>query len=486
MSPSPAGSSPDGRQAQAPGLLAELARRIASSLDLQETLQLVVQSVVDQLGFGCALVNMVRPGDLCEVVAVAGSPEAAEALLGTRAPMETWRKILADCEPWGDLRFLDHNAERRNARAVAGWVPPIDAIDAPGVWHPEDILLAPLHAPDGALVGVLSVDLPDDGRHPDLRRRQLLEQFAVHAALAIEHARVHTLIADSEQLFRAMFDRSPIAIALISSDHRIVRVNEACERLLGRAAVQLMGTTAPELSRPDLGPGRRAADKAANSAGQYEIHFTRPDGSDVWGRVNSTQLASSTGIGPHLMLTQIEDITVLRAMQARFAYAATHDRLTGLANRALVHDRLAAALKESRQARSRVAVLFCDLDRFKEINDTLGHAAGDQLLVEISRRLELTAAAQETVGRLGGDEFILIGRPMRTPAHAIRWADRVMLAIRQPLRLCGEPITVSLSIGITLSTSRDSPDSVLASADRALYAAKRAGRGQWRLDRELK
>ena len=245
--------------AESTRLLAVMARRIAASLDLRETLRIVAASVVDQLGFGCAVVNMTRPGDLCEVVAVAGSPEAAAALLGTCAPMDTWRKLLADCEPWGELRFLDHRSDQRHARSIAGWVPPVD---------------------------------PPGGRRPDARRRQLLEQFAVHAALAIEHARAHTFLARSEQLFRAMFDRSPIAIALLTEDERITRVNEAFEKLLGRDSAALLGRTATELRRPDSVPARRGTDAAGPPAGQYEIHFTRPDGRPVWGRVNSTLLAT--------------------------------------------------------------------------------------------------------------------------------------------------------------------------------------------------
>ena len=122
------------------------------------------------------------------------------------------------------------------------------------------MLLAPLHAPGGALIGVLSVDMPVGGRRPDAQRCQLLEQFAVHAALAIEHSRVHTLLADSEQLFRAMFDRSPIATALLTEDRRIAPVNAACAQLLGRDADELMGRTAAELARPDPVPRRRCGD----------------------------------------------------------------------------------------------------------------------------------------------------------------------------------------------------------------------------------
>ena len=466
--------------AQSARLLAGLARRIASSLDLQETLQMVVQSVVDQLGFGAALVNMARPGDVCEIVAVAGSDDATEALLGTRASMDAWYALLASCEPWGELRFLDHRSDQRAAGPIPSWTPPTAPVDEPDAWHPDDSLFAPLYAPDGTLIGVLSVDLPPGGRHPDDASCRLLEQFAVHAALAIEHARVHTFVADSERLFRAMFDRSPIAIALLTEDQHIIRVNTAFEKLLGRTA-GLIGSVAAELTPPDTVPARRAADDAAGSRGQYEIHFTRPDGSEVWGRVSSTTLAVESGTEPRVLLTQIEDITILRTIQARFAYAATHDRLTGLANRALVLDRLAAALTESQRSRDRVAAFYCDMDHFKEINDTLGHAAGDQLLAEVARRLEVTAREQDIVGRLGGDEFVVIAYPVPSAAEAACIATRLMEAVQLPLELEGRKVQPTASIGAALSAPGTVADQLLADADRAMYAAKAAGGDRWQL-----
>jgi diguanylate cyclase (GGDEF)-like protein/PAS domain S-box-containing protein len=474
-------------EAQAARLLAGLARRIAASLDLQETLQLVVQSV-GQLGFGCAAMNLLQPGDMFEVVAIVGPDDATRSLLGTRATMATWLSLLDSCEPWGDLRFLDHRADQRIVTSIPGWLPPMEPSDDPGAWHPEDNLLAPLHAPDGSLIGVLSVDMPAGGRRPDGPRCRLLEQFAIHAALAIEHARAHTLMADSEQLFRAMFDRSPIAIALRSEDHRITRVNAACEKLLGRAAGDLVGHPAPELSTPPPGPRRRAADTTADPYGPHEIHFTRPDGTEVYGRVSSTPLAPQARGGPRLVLTQIEDITQLRTIQAQLAYEATHDRLTGLANQALVLDQLNQALDECQEHGQgssgnggRMAVLFCDLDRFKEINDTLGHAAGDQLLAEVARRLAQTAREQDIVGRLGGDEFVMICRLMQEPDEAGHLAERVMQAVQQPVLLGSQLVVPSLSVGVALSAPGDDADAVLAEADQALYAAKAAGRSQWRL-----
>src|ERR1700760_3431300 len=328
---------------QATELLADLARRITASLDLRETLQVVAEAVVDQLGFGAAVVNLVQPGDMCEVAAAAGPDDVGQALLGTRAPMDSFRRLLDGCEAWGELRFLDHGKDQGLSRGLAGWTPPGEVSEDPEAWHPEDILLAPLYAPGHVLIGVLSVDIPADGRRPDLARRRLLEQFAAHAALAIEHSRVHTLVADSEQLFRAMFDRSPIAIALMTEDQRITRVNRACERLLGRGAAELVGRPAEELVPDDAEP----------DGDQYEVHFTRRDGGEVWGRVNRASLAAGVRAGPGLMLTQIEDITLLRTMQARFAHAATHDQLTGLPNRGLVLDRLTEVLADAEKSKRR-------------------------------------------------------------------------------------------------------------------------------------
>jgi diguanylate cyclase (GGDEF)-like protein/PAS domain S-box-containing protein len=473
----------DAAAAAAADLLAGLVRRIAVSLDLRETLQVVAQAVVDHLGFGAAAVNIIRPDDRCEAAAIAGPPEAVEAMLGTSAPAASIRAMLAACDPWGELRFLDHRKNDGDFDDVPTWTPPMEESDDPGAWHPEDELFAPMNAPDGTLIGLLSVDLPTSGRHPGPAQRRLLEQFATYAALAIDHARIHTLISESEQLFRAMFDRSPIAIALMTEDRCLTRVNPACGRLLGRSGAELVGRPAVELSplaRRQL-PGELADGAGSAAPEQYEVHFTRPDGSEIWGRVNSTPLVPETRDGARLILVQVEDITQLRTMQAQFAHAATHDQLTGLANRALVLDRLTEALADARPNDDRIAVLFCDVDHFKQINDTLGHAAGDQLLAEIGRRLALATRSGDVAGRFGGDEFVVIAHPVPTPQEASRLAERVMQAVCRPVDLDGGILLPSLSVGAALSAPDDDADSLVAEADRALYAAKAAGRGRWQL-----
>ena len=245
----------------------------------------------------------------------------------------------------------------------------------------------------------------------------------MHAALAIEHARVHTFVADSERLFRAMFDRSPIAIALLTEDQRITRVNVAFEKLLGRAAAELLGTVGgrafPARSRPRQAGGRRRRVFSTT-----RMRFTSRDRTAAKYGAGSPPpiLAARAGRNRVWSSPRLRTSPILRTIQARLAYAATHDRLTGLANRALVLDQLAAVLTEREPGPDRVAAFYCDLDHFKEINDSLGHAAGDQLLAEVARRLELTAREQDTVGRLGGDEFVVIAYPV--PSAAERPASR--------------------------------------------------------------
>jgi diguanylate cyclase (GGDEF)-like protein/PAS domain S-box-containing protein len=478
--PPPAGAGPAAAGDDlAARLLDGLASTVVSSLDLTATLQGVVQAVVDHLGFGAAVINLVVPGDMCVVVAAAGPRDVAEALLGTRATMPTWRAILAACESWGALRFLDHRSDQRAVRSVAHWIPPAAPGNGPDAWHPDDILLAPLHAASGSLVGVLSVDLPEGGLRPGRSRCQLLERFAAYAALAIENSRMHTLVADSEQLFRAMFDRSPIAIALLTADGTVARVNAAYERLTGRSAADLAGQRAVELRR--LGPRRRAADADAGPHEQYEVQFTRPDGTEVHGRVSCTPLSADTSGGHGLLLAQVEDITLLRQAQARLFHDATHDKLTGLANRALVMERLASFLSVPERAGERVVVLFCDIDRFKEVNDTLGHAAGDRLLADIARALQRAARKQDIVGRLGGDEFVVIARNVRDQEEAARLADRLMREAGNAAGLADCPVSPSLSIGVALSVPGDDANTLLAAADQALYQAKASGRGRWEL-----
>jgi diguanylate cyclase (GGDEF)-like protein len=166
--------------------------------DLVSMLDELASTIVEALGFGVAAVNFARPDGSLEVVSVAGDKSARAALLGHVDTAETWELVLASSEPWGRLRFADHRNEADLTTRT--WVPDIEATDEEGAWHPEDALFAPLMSADGVLLGILSVDLPHDGRRPDAASRRALEAFALATALAIEHSTLRARAEASEAI----------------------------------------------------------------------------------------------------------------------------------------------------------------------------------------------------------------------------------------------------------------------------------------------
>jgi len=173
--------------------------------------------------------------------------------------------------------------------------------------------------------------------------------------------------------------------------------------------------------------------------------------------------------------TQIATAIERQRMQARLLHMAQYDWLTDLPNRGLLHDRLKTALARARRERSRLALLYLDLDKFKQINDRLGHAAGDRLLRETARRLRQSVRASDTVARLGGDEFVVLLENLQTPADAALLADKLRTAVAQPLEIDGEILRVLPSIGIaTCPEHGTDEEQLLRHADQAMYAQKKA------------
>jgi diguanylate cyclase (GGDEF)-like protein/PAS domain S-box-containing protein len=183
------------------------------------------------------------------------------------------------------------------------------------------------------------------------------------------------------------------------------------------------------------------------------------------------------------------DITSRKRAEQQLVYDAFHDGLTGLANRALFIDRLGVVLAAARrrQSTSRFAVLFLDLDRFKNINDSLGHATGDKLLQEIGRRLDQTLRPGDTVARLGGDEFAVLLSQVEDAADSIHVAERVQEVVAEPFNIDGHEVFVTTSIGIALSSAEtEKPEDILRDADIAMYRAKAAGRARYEVfDQEM-
>lgn len=166
--------------------------------DLVAMLDLLAETIVNALGFGVAVINITRRDGSLEVASVAGDEKARSVLLGTVDSAEIWDGLLAASEPWGRLRFADHRSGTAYQDMLT-WIPDFEPIEGEDAWHPEDALFAPLIGADGSRVGVLSVDLPPQGRRPDAATRRALEGFAVSTALAIEHATLRARAEASEQ-----------------------------------------------------------------------------------------------------------------------------------------------------------------------------------------------------------------------------------------------------------------------------------------------
>ena len=220
--------------------LQRLILRVNGGLDLATTLQAVADGVVEGLGFGVAVVNLVHDADFVQVVAVAGSEEAT-ATLGETGTLAGWAKALAAADKWGGLRFVPHDHFADDDLPTC--VPDIPVSDDPEAWHPMDALFRPPESATGELIGILSVDLPIDGRRPGPLQQELLEMFAVQAALAIDNARLtdalHTeqgRLRASEAAFRLAFEAGPVGMSVFDlrdEPGRFLRVNNAMCRMLG-------------------------------------------------------------------------------------------------------------------------------------------------------------------------------------------------------------------------------------------------------------
>ena len=305
--------------------------------------------------------------------------------------------------------------------------------------------------------------------------------------LARERRRAEETIRKGELRFRTMFEAAPMGIALIDAASGQFRdANPRCLAIAGRGEDELKAASWLAISHPDDAAAEREqmAGLNAGRVGGYKLskRLLRPDGAVVWVDASVAAIDSAAGGHPH-HLCMIEDVTEKRAAEALIWQQANFDALTELPNRRMFHDRLAHDLAKSRRDGTRVAILFIDLDHFKEVNDTLGHHQGDILLIDAARRIGACVRASDTVARLGGDEFTVILPELPATGgleQVERIAQQIIDSLLAPFALGQEQAFVSASIGITLFPD-DGVDieDLLKHADQAMYAAKGAGRNRY-------
>ncbi|MFS2005513.1 EAL domain-containing protein [Duganella sp. CT11-25] len=311
---------------------------------------------------------------------------------------------------------------------------------------------------------------------------------AIHfSLLARERKRALEAIRQGEQRFRTMFEASPLGIALIDSiSYEYRDINLRYQEILGRSQLELRAVKWLDVGHPD-DIVQVKAQMALLTSGQINSfkansRLFRPDGAVAWIDVSVTALDGAAGSHPH-HLCMIEDVTAKKQSETLIWQQANFDTLTQLPNRRMFHDRLAHDMLKSQRDHTRIAILFIDLDHFKEVNDTLGHAQGDILLVDAARRISACVRKSDTVARLGGDEFTVILSelgPAEQCERVERIAQDIIDSLRAPFELGQEQAFVSASIGITLYPDDALDiDDLLKHADQAMYAAKGAGRNRF-------
>ncbi len=334
--------------------LAVVSARINSGSDLSTTSQAVADGVVDVVGFGMAVVNHRLPSGDFAVVAIAGPNELEDALMGAQSPRGDMERALASADRWGSLRFTPE--ERFEETAAAQWVPDTPASDDPGAWQPRDMLLAPMWADDGDLIGVISVDEPPGGTRPSPQVCELLEIFALQASIAI-------VAVELRQRF-----------------------------------------TAERASREEL----------------------------------------------------LHDL-------------AHRDALTGLANRRVLDDRLVRSTRLAARTRQPGALLFCDVDQLKHLNDEHGHPHGDAILLACAQAINAHVRKGDLVSRIGGDEFVIVADAI-TSSAAADLAQRLRGIIITAVE--SDTADVTMSVGLAIIDGSTNGATLIAEADSAMYRDK--------------
>ncbi|WP_160055140.1 PAS domain S-box protein [Shewanella litoralis] len=277
-------------------------------------------------------------------------------------------------------------------------------------------------------------------------------------------------------------EQSPISMVLTDTDSKIEYVNSAFENTTGYSTDEVIGQSASML-KSGLTPKSLYSELwqaiAAGKAWQGELQNKKKNGDIFWEHAHIAPIFDNAGVTKHYLALK-QDVTQYKQQEEKILHQAHYDSLTGLPNRLLSLDRLTQMLTQAKRANSQVAVLFLDLDDFKKVNDTLGHSVGDELLIQAATRLQNTIRTDDVVGRLGGDEFIILFNDIHQQADVEIAANKLLQQFYLPFQLESRELVSTISIGIALYPN-DSVDAkeLLRQADAAMYHSKEQGRNTY-------
>ncbi|MDX6517011.1 MAG: hypothetical protein QOH73_2677 [Gaiellaceae bacterium] len=454
------------------GLVIETQRDVAAAaLDLDDVMKLICERTQLVTRAGSAEIVLIRDGEL---------------VLGAASGFST-RNVGDRVSKAGTLSGWAFENDESAFCMDTEDDPRIDEATAAGEGTRSMVVVPLRHA--GQTVGLIQVmsDKPDCFQIEDLNTLELL---SVVLSSAMSHAsEFEAKRAQVEALarFEAMVTAAVIGIAVVDRNGRVVETNPALSEILGYGPEELLGRSLNDHAHPgDITTEAVAFDELMHGerdAYRLEKRYYAKSGDLVWAYVAVSPVPDADG-NPHVAIEMIEDITQrklaeeqLREHAERSEHQALHDALTGLPNRVLFQDRIEQGLLQAERDGGRIGVLLLDLDHFKEINDTLGHASGDHVLKEVSARLQACVRASDTVARLGGDEFGLLLPGLGDPAEIAHVLDKLTAAIQESIELEGLPLGIEGSIGVAFypEHGRD-VQTLVKRADSAMYAAKQDNR----------
>ncbi|GGC81194.1 hypothetical protein GCM10011396_30500 [Undibacterium terreum] len=338
------------------------------------------------------------------------------------------------------------------------------------------------------VLGAFAIYYPAPRAPSDAEKQKIISAVDL-IALAIDKKRMEQSLAESEERYRSVVTNLTEGIMVVAPGGQILTCNPSAMRILKISNLHSTGRRHRYFKRiiNEDGSERTLGDDPASVVFRtrtpimnLSIGMELRDRSVAWLLVNVMPIMDSSKETVNAVLISFTDTTEVRETQRQLHYMASHDALTGLPNRHQLNQRLSHALTNARNNNHRVAVLFLDLDRFKNVNDTAGHSAGDNLLKDVASRLSSCIRTSDMLARLGGDEFVIVAEAFDNAAHLKEMAERVLARIREPFYVEGNEYYLGTSIGISVFPhDGDDCATLLRCADSAMYYAKESGRNNY-------
>jgi diguanylate cyclase (GGDEF)-like protein/PAS domain S-box-containing protein len=408
-------------------LLIERMREGVAQVDTSEVIQFVNDRFCDMVGY------------------------SREELIGQSA-----RTLLAYPE---DHELMDRQQKMRLRGASDQYEVRVRRKDGSVVWI--EIGGAPVTDATGRVIGSIGV-------HNDVTSRRLAEEA----------------LRESEARYRLMAENSTDMIARTDRRGTILYASDASRRLLGYEPAEVIGRSVYDFIYDDDREEFRYLSRLINESGQttFAYRVRKRDGALVWFETTSRAVRDAEANGRREVISVSRDVTERKQVEEQIEYQAYHDALTGLPNRRLFRDRLTVALAYARRMKRPLGVMFLDLDRFKYVNDTLGHSLGDELLKAVAGRLRAVLREEDSIARMGGDEFTVLLADLPNPDEAAKVAQKLLDTIAQTMCVEEHELFITTSIGIAFfPNDGDTAESLLKNADQAMYRAKDAGRNAYQM-----